>query len=180
MKSRPIALLTFALLAAAGTALAAEPGGAPAAPPLAATLLDGSHFTLAQSRGHVVLVNYWASWCGPCRQELPVFAAYYRAHHAEGFDVLAINVDDSDTRARALEFAKTLPFPVALVAEVRTGDYARGCQPGGGLLSMVTPCLLPHSYILDRSGALVIDRRAGFDGTEFAAAIDPLLKPTAP
>jgi thiol-disulfide isomerase/thioredoxin len=145
------------------------------APALAAKLFDGNDWSLAQQQGHVVLVNYWASWCGPCKQELPVFVSYYQAHHAEGFELLAINVDDPDTLDTARAMAKAYPFAVTRAADIRTDDYARGCQPSKGLVSLFSFCRLPHTYLIDRNGNLQLDVVDGFDEARLDKTVGPLL-----
>lgn len=170
MKKTLLALL----LSLTPLALLATDTGQPA-PALAAKLFDGSDWSLAQQRGHVVLVNYWASWCGPCRQELPEFVRYYQAHHAEGFELLAINVDDPDTLDAAKALAKNYPFSVARAADVRTDGYARGCQPSKGILSILSFCRLPHTYLIDRNGKLQLDVVDGFDQSRLDQTVGPLL-----
>lgn len=66
-------------------------------PPLDLTLedLNGHSVRLSDLRGEVVLVNYWASWCSPCRDEMPVLDAFYKAHQSKGFALVAINVSES-------------------------------------------------------------------------------------
>ena len=149
------------------------------APALSARLFDGSDWSLAQQSGHVVLVNYWASWCGPCKQELPEFVKYYQAHHSEGFDLLAINVDDPDTLDAARAMAKGFPFAVTRAADIQTDSYARGCRPSKGILSIFSMCLLPHTYLIDRSGKLQRDAVETFDEAKLEQVVGPLLKAEA-
>ena len=63
------------------------------APPLMLTGLDGKMFDLAKHRGKVVLVNYWATWCAPCRKEMPTLDAFYRRYRSEGLELIGISVD---------------------------------------------------------------------------------------
>ena len=64
-----------------------------AAPALVATALDGQTFDLAKLRGKVVLVNFWATWCAPCRKEMPTLDAFYRRYRAQGFEMIGVSVD---------------------------------------------------------------------------------------
>ena len=64
-----------------------------AAPNIEGSLIDGKPFSLNNSKGKVVLVNFWASWCEPCREEMPAIEAYLKKNKAKGFEVLAITVD---------------------------------------------------------------------------------------
>jgi thiol-disulfide isomerase/thioredoxin len=66
-------------------------------PPIDLTLedLNGHNVRLSDLRGKVVLVNYWASWCSPCREEMPILDAFYKAHQSEGFSLVAVNVSES-------------------------------------------------------------------------------------
>ena len=64
-----------------------------AAPPLVVTTLDGQTFDLSNLRGKVVLVNYWATWCAPCRKEMPTLDAFYRRYRSQGLELIGISVD---------------------------------------------------------------------------------------
>lgn len=70
------------------------------APAITTTLLDGSSFDLAALSGKVVVVHFWATWCAPCRVEMPAFEAFYRAHKSEGLMVVAITLDTPDDLAK--------------------------------------------------------------------------------
>jgi thiol-disulfide isomerase/thioredoxin len=86
------------------------------APAFTLETLAGSPASLSDYSGHPVLINFWASWCKPCRGEMPAIVAAYQAHKETGFEVLAINLTDQermkDIRTFAAEFQ--LPFPVLL------------------------------------------------------------------
>jgi cytochrome c biogenesis protein CcmG/thiol:disulfide interchange protein DsbE len=71
------------------------------APALSGSTLDGTRFDLADWHGRLVLVNVWGSWCSPCRQELPLLAAAYSSLHAQGLQMVGIDVKDRTADARA-------------------------------------------------------------------------------
>ncbi len=85
--------------------------------------MDGQHFDWKAYRGKVVLVDYWATWCKPCRREIPNVKRLYRLYHDRGFDVVGVNVDE--TRAEAIAFIKTEEIPwVNLFDTIGTGEDA--------------------------------------------------------
>jgi peroxiredoxin len=137
------------------------------APALEARLLDGSHFSLAQHRGEVLLINFWATWCAPCRQELPAFETYYRAHREQGFTVLAVSMDDPEDAEKMRAVARNYSFPGAAYADVHAEGYGRIWR-------------LPISFVIDREGVLRADGGAGarktYDVPALAELLDPLLK----
>ena len=103
---------------------AATTGGAPppsaregfSAPEFTLDLLGGGQVTLSNLRGKVVMVNLWASWCPPCRAEMPAIENVYRAYKNKGFEVLAVNTTYQDGEAEAAAFAQNygLTFPIPL------------------------------------------------------------------
>ena len=103
--------------------------------------LDGRSIELSSLKGKVVLVNFWATWCTPCAQEMPLFNELYAKYREQGFEILAISVDDEDARHKVAPFVKehALAFPVA---------YDQGVKD----LYQVTS--YPTSLLIDRDGAL--------------------------
>lgn len=84
------------------------------APNFTAPALDGSTLTLADYRGKTVILNFWASWCPPCRAEMPGLYQYYREHQDEGLVMIAVNVGESRDIAEAFIQENGFDFPVAL------------------------------------------------------------------
>lgn len=107
------------------------------------TLAGGETVSLSDYRGRVVIVNLWASWCGPCRAEMPALQAVYAAQQAHGLEILAINstVQDSEAAARAFVQEFSLTFPVLLDQAGEVGQRYR-------LLS------LPSTFFVDRKGVI--------------------------
>lgn len=94
-------ILVFAL-AIANSAHAALPAVGSAAPDFALKSGSGRNIRLSELRGQVVLINFWASWCGPCRQELPLLEKLQQRYRSAGFTLLAISIDDSRRNADAM------------------------------------------------------------------------------
>lgn len=114
---RPFARLLFAWmllapLGAAAQALAPWPGGA--TPPLELFALDGRSHRLADYRGRVVLVNFWATWCAPCRAEMPSIERLRHALDKDPFAVLAVNVGEDAATVRAFADRVSMNFPLLL------------------------------------------------------------------
>lgn len=107
-------LAVFSLLAAvAGSALAAVSPGA-TAPDFTLRSAAGPNLRLQEQRGQVVLINFWATWCGPCRQEMPQLNKLYDKYRSAGFVLLGINIDDDTRRATDVAAKLGLKFPVLL------------------------------------------------------------------
>jgi peroxiredoxin len=105
--------LALALTPLAGTvALAAVP--ATAAPDFTLPTTLGPNLRLQEQRGKVVLVNFWATWCGPCKQEMPELNKLYDKYRASGFVLLGVNVDDNARHASEVAAKLGLRFPVLL------------------------------------------------------------------
>jgi peroxiredoxin len=98
----------FALFAAAAIAGVAE---APA-PDFTLKSNSGANLRLSELRGEVVMINFWASWCGPCRQEMPILSELHDKYKAMGFTVLGVNVEENSSEARKLLKEMPVSFPV--------------------------------------------------------------------
>lgn len=86
------------------------------APDFTAKFLDGEEFLLSNLQGKPILLNIWASWCSPCRREMPALEQVYRLYHEQGFTILAVNATNQDQIDKVTEFVHELDlsFPVLL------------------------------------------------------------------
>jgi cytochrome c biogenesis protein CcmG, thiol:disulfide interchange protein DsbE len=110
-----------------------------AAPELVVTELDGQTFDLARLRGKVVLVNYWATWCAPCRKDMPKLDAFYRRYHDQNLDMIGISIDRDSDLPKVRKVMAKLAYPVAVLKAV-TND---GFGPPAGV---------PITWIVDTDG----------------------------
>ncbi len=108
-------LVAMAMALGVGITSAAA-GVAPmsAAPDFALRSMSGPNLRLQEQRGRVVMINFWATWCGPCRQEMPQLNKLYDKYHAAGFVLLGVNVDDNPSHAAELAKKLGLNFPILL------------------------------------------------------------------
>lgn len=111
-------------------------------------LLSGGELSLSEHRGEIVFLNFWATWCPPCREEMPSMQALYDELHDEGLEMLAVNVLESEDVAREFidEFGFTYPVPMDRNGRVMLRYGVRA---------------YPTTYIIDREG-FVIGVRPGF------------------
>ena len=119
-----------------------------AAPNIEGSLIDGKPFSLNNNKGKVVLVNFWASWCEPCREEMPAIQAFLKKNKEKGFEVLAITVDKPADMEQAKQIMGQYSF---LFAEKKQIDYS-----GYGRIWRI-----PSTFIIDRQGIL---RKNGLTG----------------
>ncbi len=121
--------------------LAAAPVEGALAPNVALETLDGDTVSLSDYRGQVVLVNFWASWCSPCRVEIPELASLYGDLGEQGFEILAINVGENAEQIGLFTEALEMPFTILLDSD---GAAARRYGLRG----------LPTSLLVDRDGVI--------------------------
>jgi peroxiredoxin len=124
-----------------GKPAAAEIGRA--APDFLLQDLDGKQVRLSDFQGHALLVNFWASWCLPCREETPGLIAAYEQNRATGLMVLGINLQEANERARQFVNDFSVDYPVVLD---RHGQVAKTWRIGGPMQG------LPVSYFIDSKG----------------------------
>jgi peroxiredoxin len=116
-----------------------------AAPDFVLETLDGRTLRLSDLQGQPLLVNFWATWCGPCRLEMPELVLSYLEHREDGLVVLAVNLREASARVQPFVDEFELPFPILLD---RDGEVARSWRVGGPMQG------LPSSYFVDRDGVI--------------------------
>ena len=112
-----------------------------AAPELSLQNIKGETESLADYRDNIVLVNNWATWCPPCKAEMPTLAAYYNEHNGEGFTIIAIEAGDPVQGVSQFAASYGLKFSVWL-------------DPNSASLKAFGNGTLPNSYVIDRSGTV--------------------------
>lgn len=106
--------LTLGLLVTvfAATSLASSGLEGQVAPDFALKSSTGENLRLSEYRGNVVMINFWATWCGPCRQEMPLLDELYTRYERVGFSLLGVNIDDDSRRAMQMIEDLGVSFPV--------------------------------------------------------------------
>jgi peroxiredoxin len=105
-----IGIRSLAVLLCAMPVLAANPSGP--APAFTLPSRDGNSVSLSQYKGQVVMINFWASWCGPCRQEMPLLDNIYRKYNKMGFTLIGVNVEPDRKAAESWLKQTPVTFPV--------------------------------------------------------------------
>ena len=144
MRAAFVLLLVAGLLASGKPAAANDVVVGRPAPPLTLHTLSGGDIASADLKGKVVILTFWATWCVPCRQELPLLSAYAQANAARGLAVLGFSLDGPDNLPEVRQVAKSLSFPVGLLGSDRLGGYGRIWH-------------IPVNFTIDRQGHLVDD-----------------------
>lgn len=153
--------MVTALVAQAGAACA-DVGDRAA---LAGTFLDGTPFDIARDRGKVVVVDFWASWCTPCRAEMPVLDGFARAH-AGNVVMIGVTEDRRDAMATVRAATAPLHYPTATLYGLTANSFGH-------------PHILPIAYIVGKNGVLrAVVRPSGHPLTaaRLQAIVAPLLK----
>lgn len=109
------------------------------APKLVATQLDGTTFDLSKLRGKVVLVTYWATWCAPCKKEMPVLNGFLQRHRDAGLEIVGISADRPQDFDKMRRMSRLLSYPTATLAQVTDNGFG---PPEG----------FPLTYVIDRNG----------------------------
>ncbi|MCD6186731.1 MAG: TlpA family protein disulfide reductase [Desulfuromusa sp.] len=107
------------------------------------TNMQGEQISLSQYRGKVVILNFWATWCPPCREEMPSMERLYRNHKDQGLVMLAINVDENGKKAVS-QFLRRTPYSFQILL-----DSDNVAQNAYGVFRF------PESFIIDRNGMMV-------------------------
>jgi cytochrome c biogenesis protein CcmG, thiol:disulfide interchange protein DsbE len=151
---------------APGRDVAAVPGIGSAMPEYSTKGLDGSTFSTKGEKGNVVLLNMWATWCGPCRAEIPVLQGLHGKYSAQGFKVVGVSLDDSSAQADVRKFVldHKMTYPVVL-------------DPDSTLANMFQATVIPTSVLVDRQGKIVWQQIGALpeNDTKLVAAIERAL-----
>ncbi len=130
--NRRLTLMLPALLACTTAHAAIAPG---ATPDFTLKRLNGPNLRLQEQRGQVVMVNFWATWCGPCRQEMPHLNRLHDQYRSSGFVLLGVNIDDDAAKATALAQSLGLRFPVLFDTDKTvTRQWDLGAMPSTVLI----------------------------------------------
>jgi cytochrome c biogenesis protein CcmG, thiol:disulfide interchange protein DsbE len=156
-----IGLLGYGLISKGGSSIAIGD----TAPDKQLTRLNGpGSGEIADYRGRWVLVNFWASWCQPCKTEAPALESFQRRHSADGFTVLGVNLDDTTNDARAFVSRYGLTYP-----QLREGD-------GSDRRDAYGMTGFPESFLVDPQGKLALIRRGPVDASYLAEHVAPLIQ----
>ena len=132
-------LLLGCLVAWSGIAESASISGP--APNFTLKSLSGENIKLSELTGNVVLINFWASWCGPCRQEMPYLNAIHNKYEALGFTVLGVNVEEQVANARSFIAERPVDFPILFDSNNKVSELYK-------VIAM------PTTVVIDRDGKM--------------------------
>jgi len=137
------------------------------APPVAGTLLDGTAFDLASMRGQVVLVDFWATWCEPCKLSMPRYVALEKKLAGKGFRMLAVSVDeDAEVLKR---FVAAMKLTLSILHDA-----------GAKIVERYAPPAMPTAYLIGRDGKIAWIHKSFAVGDEAkveAAVLEALARP---
>ena len=149
MKPLPRYLLIVYLLCAPGcTVLAADLTVGKLAPSYEIKPIEGNPITPATTKGRILILHLWATWCEQCRKEMPEIEAFYQRHHDQGLDVVAVSLDDKSDKDAVKQVMKSFSFPAAMESDSDLHRFGRIWR-------------VPVTFIIDQNGIL---RRNGWEG----------------
>ena len=151
------------LFAGIAAAMAASLAGASPAPDFRLETLEGRAVRLSDFRGRAVLLNFWASWCAPCRVEMPWLADLSKRYRRQGLEVIGVSMDGAD-RARVASFVRERKIPYAILL----GDETVGAAYGGVRY-------LPQTFLIGRDGMIVRSISGLTEKSDFTLEVRRLL-----
>ncbi len=172
-------LLISAVLALAGGFWAAKSLRAPEENPTTLTYgggeminftlheLDGKKHSLDEWRGKVIVLNFWATWCPPCREEIPLLIALQKKREADGLQVVSVAIDNK-TAVMLYRQSAGINYPILMGGDDALDLVARYGNRMGSL---------PYSVIIDRSGAVAVRKLGAFTQAELESLVEPLIGP---
>lgn len=135
------------------------------APKFTVNTFDKQKISSDQLKGQVVIVNLWATWCGPCKQELPELDSYYRKHAKDGLRIFAVTTEDSIPDYQLKPLSRALAFPLAHRVSGSAFETLEG---------------VPTNYVIDRNGVVRYAKAAAFNAETLDAVVGPLLAEPGP
>jgi len=154
---------TAALAPAAGDVMAPAPLPDHSAPDFALNTLDGTKVALSDLKGQVLLINVWATWCPPCRVEMPAIQASYEQYHDHGFAVAAVNLQEAPSAVATFMREHQLTFPALL-------------DPDGHVSQAYQAVALPSSFFIDRRGVIRAVYHGPMPRSIIAGTVEQLLR----
>ena len=133
------------------------------APDFTLPTLDGTTVTLSKLKGQVALINVWATWCPPCRAEMPTIQAAYEQYQSQGFTVLAVNLQEDPRTVAGFMQEFKLTFPALL-------------DPDGAVSQAYQAYVLPSSFFVDRKGIIRAVYRGPMPRGVIAGTVEQLLQ----
>ena len=159
-----LAALPFAGLLTTGMAAPKRPVIGKAAPDFTLRMVDDSKVGLSELHGRVIVLNFWATWCVPCRKELPLLEIYYRQRKDAGLSIFAIMAEES--------------FPIKMLRQLSTVMQMPSARSIRGPYSPIDGAL-PTNFVIDRKGVLRYARADAFNLREMNELLLPLLSEPA-
>ena len=163
-KNAAIIYVLTALLSVPASQAAMPKIGA-AAPDFALRSSSGKNLKLSEHRGEVVMVNFWATWCGPCRQELPLLNRLHEQYRKAGFTLLGVNIDDRPDAAQSMAKKLGISFPILFDTEKQVSR-------------LFDVNAMPSTLLIDRDGKIRyihLGYRPGYE-TRYESQVRELLK----
>jgi thiol-disulfide isomerase/thioredoxin len=137
------------------------------------TLAD-THYNIESRRGNVVLVDFWATWCGPCRKELPRLKQLYEQYHEKGFEIVGVSLDKSQKDLAAVVKEEKIPWPQIIAEDPSDMGWQNPA------LQRYTIRAIPYTLLVDRDGIIVA---SGLRGEDLEDAVERVMageKPAQP
>jgi peroxiredoxin len=141
--------------------------GNPAIPIEAATS-DGTEITLETYKGKVLLLDFWASWCAPCRQEMPNVKKVYNDFHSKGFEIVGISLDDTSAKFRGYVEEQQMPWPQIFDGKGWNSEVGRTYAVN----------VIPATFLLDRKGTIRYRNLRGGRGAHLREVEAPGIHPS--
>ncbi len=127
--------------------------------------LDGKKHSLEEWRGKVIVLNFWATWCPPCREEIPLLIALQKKHEADGLQIVSVAIDNK-TAVMLYRQSVGINYPVLMGGDEAMELIVRYGNRQGSL---------PFTVIIDRSSAIAVRKLGAFTQNELESLVEPLI-----